>query len=371
MGGRIDDQDNMEQENKMRIEDGIIRQLTEQGYKELNMNVDSMAMYYRMNPAGMEIILILRAISGGEISPEEYKRITGKIKDFFYDKGFSDIHLLGIILTAVPERARFLYYEQDDHFIVDLWNRRLIVYENRSPFFSSLVPVLEDIIHDEEYSTGLSQAEYTGRSGQNGHIKIVSLINSIIIAVNILIYILFHYTGIFGETIDAIKKGALFWYYVKEDREYYRLITSMFLHSDFGHLLNNMMVLFFVGDNLERAAGKIKYLLIYFGSGIIAGISSIGYNMIRKSEIMSIGASGAIFGIVGAMVYILLVNKGRLEDISSRQIILFAVFSLYGGIINVNVDNVAHIGGFIGGIILAIILYRKHKRTGLKKREEY
>ena len=135
----------------------------------------------------------------------------------------------------------------------------------------------------------------------------------------------------------------------------------MFLHSDFEHLMNNMLVLFFVGDNLERAAGKIKYFIIYFGSGIIAGISSISYNMIKEKMVYSVGASGAIFGIVGAMGYILLVNKGHLEDISSRQIILFTVFSLYGGIANANIDNVAHIGGFIGGIILAIILYRRPK----------
>ena len=70
-------------------------------------------------------------------------------------------------------------------------------------------------------------------------------------------------------------------------------------------------------------------MLIYFGSGIIAGISSISYNMVKDRMVLSIGASGAIFGVVGAMAYILLVNKGRLEDISSRQILLLTVFSLW------------------------------------------
>ena len=70
--------------------------------------------------------------------------------------------------------------------------------------------------------------------------------------------------------------------------------------------------------------------------------------MIKDRWVLSVGASGAIFGIVGAMGYMLLINKGRLEDISGRQIILFTIFSLYGGIANANIDNVAHIGGFIG-----------------------
>ncbi|HHT88751.1 MAG TPA: rhomboid family intramembrane serine protease [Clostridiales bacterium] len=348
----------------MRIEEGIIRQLIAQGYKQLGIRIDSMDMFYRPYPMGIEIVLILRAISGNEISPEEYKRIINKIKEYFSEKGFSNIHLLGIIFSAVPERARQLYHNQDDHFIVDLWNRRLIIYENQSPYYSNLISMVEDIVHNEEYTTGLNQKGYIqDRNSHNQKTNIISFINTILIVVNIIIYILVHHTAIFGETIYAMQKGALYWYFVKVDREHYRLLTSMFLHSDFEHLLNNMLVLFFVGDNLERAAGKIKYLVIYFGSGIIAGISSISYNMIKEREVLSVGASGAIFGIVGAMVYILLINKGHLEDISSRQIILFTVFSLYGGIANVNIDNAAHIGGFIGGIILAVILYRRQRKA--------
>ncbi|TAH73872.1 MAG: rhomboid family intramembrane serine protease [Anaerolineaceae bacterium] len=348
----------------MRIEDGIIRQLTTQEYQQLDIKIDAMDMFYRSDYMGTEIVLILRAITGNEISPEEYKLIIKNIKDRFLEGGFSDIHLLGLILTAVPERARRLYLDDDDHFIVDLRDRRLIVYENQSAYFAKLVPIIENIIHDEYYSSGLDQKGYRRSHNTHNHkIHWVTLLNTIFIVANIILYILVHHTVIFGESVYALQKGALSWYIIKEEGEYYRLLTSMFLHSDFEHLMNNMLVLFFVGDNLERAAGKIKYLIIYFGSGIIAGISSISYNMIKERLVLSVGASGAIFGIVGAMGYILLVNKGHLEDISSRQIILFTVFSLYGGIANANIDNVAHIGGFIGGIILAFILYRRPKRA--------
>ena len=165
-----------------------------------------------------------------------------------------------------------------------------------------------------------------------------------------------------------IRKGGIFWYYVIEEKEYYRILTSLFMHSDIAHVFNNMVVLLFVGANLERATGKVKYLLLYFGTGIIADITSIVYNMMKdkqSSDIIatySIGASGAIFGVVGAMIYIIIVNKGRLEDISSRQIILFAIFGLYGGITNAGIDNAAHIGGIIAGVILAMLLYRRPMR---------
>jgi rhomboid protease GluP len=165
-------------------------------------------------------------------------------------------------------------------------------------------------------------------------------------------------------------KGALSWYFVMKEKEYYRVLTSMFMHSDFGHLFNNMLVLLFVGDNLERAAGKYKYLFIYFGTGILAGITSISYNMWKENgqylidnTVFSIGASGAIFGVVGAMLYIVAINRGRLEDISTRQMVLFVVFSLYGGITNTQIDQAAHVGGFLAGILLAAIVYRRRSRT--------
>jgi rhomboid protease GluP len=144
----------------------------------------------------------------------------------------------------------------------------------------------------------------------------------------------------------------------------------MFMHADWSHLINNMIVLLFVGDNLERAAGKFRYLFIYLSSGILAGITSISYNMWKdygdfsfEHSVFSIGASGAIFGVVGAMLYIVIVNKGRLEDISTRQIILFIVFSLYGGIANSRIDQAAHVGGFLAGLLLAAILYRRPRRN--------
>lgn len=344
----------------MKIEDGIKKQLIAMEYQQLDIKTSAMDMFYHSDYMGTEIVLIIRAISGNEISPHEYKRIINNTKNRFIESGFLDIHVLGLILTAVPERVRQLHYDEEDHFIVDLWDRRIIIYENQTPYFTKLASIMEDIIHDDDYSTGLEDKEYSPGYNTHGHkTQWITLFNTILIVANIIIYLLSHHTSILGESANVLQNGALSWYRIKEESEFYRLLTSMFLHSDFEHLANNMLVLFFVGDNLERAAGKIKYLIIYFGSGIIAGISSISYNMIKDSLVLSIGASGAIFGIVGAMVYILLVNKGRMEDISSRQIILFTIFSLYGGIANANIDNIAHIGGFIGGIILALILYRR------------
>jgi rhomboid protease GluP len=164
-----------------------------------------------------------------------------------------------------------------------------------------------------------------------------------------------------------LTKGALSWYYIVEYKEYYRVVTSIFMHADWSHLVNNMIVLLFIGGNLERVIGKWKYLIIYFAGGILAGITSIGYNMWKEyadvvafyDTTISIGASGAIFALVGAVLFIVLINKGRLKEISMRQMVWFVFLSLYGGIANSGIDQAAHVGGFLAGIILAVILYRR------------
>lgn len=341
----------------MKVEEGIKNLLVEKGYQLLSNSISNLDIFYRINGMETDLILILRAIRGNELTTEEYRLIINKIKNVFYQREYQDIHLLGLILSYNPEKAKRFCLAEDEHYIVDLSNRRMIIYEDQDLHFTDIIPLVEDIIHDESYIAEINRNE------RSQNTQWITLINTIIIVTNVLIHLVVH-TGLLGKTDSILRQGALSWYHIKEDGEYYRILSSMFLHSDFEHLMNNMVVLLFAGFNLEKAAGKIRYLIIYFGAGIIAAISSISYNMLKGEMIFSIGASGAIFGIIGAMVYIILINKGRLKDINGRQLILFTIFSLYGGIANADIDNVAHIGGFVAGIILALILYRKKRKSG-------
>jgi len=122
-----------------------------------------------------------------------------------------------------------------------------------------------------------------------------------------------------------------------------------------------MIVLYFLGSKLEQIVGKVKFLILYLSSGFLAGVASIGYNMLKNNNIISAGASGAIFGVVGAMGFIVAINKGRIKDISARQITIFVILSLYNGLTSQGIDNVAHIGGMLSGAIIAAILYRRQK----------
>ena len=121
------------------------------------------------------------------------------------------------------------------------------------------------------------------------------------------------------------------------------------MHFGFDHLLNNMVSLGFLGWYLEAEVGKIKFLLIYFFSGIAGNVLSTVWEIYTGDYAVSAGASGAVFGIIGALVYIAMRNHGRIGDLAGRGLVIMAAISLYHGFTSTGVDNLAHIGGFLGG----------------------
>ena len=188
-----------------------------------------------------------------------------------------------------------------------------------------------------------------------------SYINWILMAANALVFLYLEVAGSSEDAYFMYTKGAMLKAAVLEDGEYYRLFTAMFMHFGIGHLVNNMIVLFALGDNLERALGHVKYLILYLLSGIGANWISMA---VGKSDqmIVSAGASGAIFGVIGGLFYAVAVNKGRLEDLQTKQLAVMIVLSLYMGITSSGVDNAAHVAGLVLGILLGILLYRKPKK---------
>ena len=364
LGGR----EKVEKDNSM-IENRIVTYLINSGYNRINVNVPDIFFTYQKKNDEVYLVSVMN-MDKIKSSEEQYQSIIAQMKALFYNQDITKVYLLSIICTNSPNDVKHLCKDKDVHWILDMTLNRLIIYENQSSDFLGLKGAIEQLLEqDHEYMIQQEEGSYSGEyqaHNQRGTRKrkyaFFTLFNTIIVAINVLIFLYINYSERVGGNYGVVISGALSWEFVRYNREYYRLITSMFMHSEINHLMNNMLVLLFVGDNFERAVGKMKYLFIYFGSGILAGISSFSYNMWKDNRVYSIGASGAIFGVVGAMVYILIVNKGRMENISTRQIALFAIFSLYGGLANARVDNIAHFGGFIAGFLLAIIFYRKPKK---------
>lgn len=191
--------------------------------------------------------------------------------------------------------------------------------------------------------------------------KTPDICNKVLIALNIVVFLALEFLGNTEDSTFMLEHGAMFPWEILVEGQWYRLFTCMFLHFGIRHLGNNMLVLFFLGDNLERALGHVKYVILYVVSGLCASGLSLVMMLRTEDFAVSAGASGAIFGVMGAMIYVLIRNQGRLEDLTAKRLIFMAGLSLYFGFTSTGVDNYAHLGGLLSGILLAILLYRKKR----------
>ena len=147
------------------------------------------------------------------------------------------------------------------------------------------------------------------------------------VAVNVLVYVILEILGNTENSEFMVRMGAVWPPYVKQG-EYWRLFTATFMHFGFEHILNNMLVLICAGPILEKAMGHIKYLCLYLIAGV--GGSTLSYvQMIARGKYdVSAGASGAIFGIIGALLWIVIIHKGRYESLTGKGLLFMIVMEL-------------------------------------------
>ncbi len=181
-------------------------------------------------------------------------------------------------------------------------------------------------------------------------------------AVNILMFLWVETHGS-SNNIDAmIRWGAAYGPMILREGQYWRLLTAAFLHFGIEHIANNMLLLFLMGEQLEQALGHVKFLLHYLLCAIGSNAVSLYFEAGREDFSVGAGASGAVFGVIGGLLWAVIRNGGRLGELSTRQLLIFAGLSVYYGFTATNVDNVAHIAGFVIGFLLSAVLYRKKPR---------
>lgn len=199
--------------------------------------------------------------------------------------------------------------------------------------------------------------------GENG-IRIkrnLPYVTIVIIIVNALIFLGMEMIGSTEDTMFLYSHGAMYWPGVFENGEWYRLITHMFIHSGPEHILNNMFMLGILGYQLEREYGPIKYFITYMVCGVGGALLSAFVEMKMNEAPVSIGASGAVFGIFGVLLVMIFVNRRNQGQVSAPRLIILFVLMVFGNM-EEGVDWMAHLGGALIGVIMALILYRPQKR---------
>ncbi|MFC4799191.1 rhomboid family intramembrane serine protease [Neobacillus sp. GCM10023253] len=172
---------------------------------------------------------------------------------------------------------------------------------------------------------------------------------SIIVAIHLILFICtilpIFPNSWFIETLSGVNL------YIMEG-EYWRLITPIFMHSGFSHMLFNSFALVLFGPGLERMLGGGRFLLVYLVSGLIANVATL---MLEALTYTHVGSSGAIFGLFGYYLALILFKKDTLSKANSQIIITLTVISLVMTFLEPNVNITAHLFGLLGGLLLGAV----------------
>ncbi len=194
------------------------------------------------------------------------------------------------------------------------------------------------------------------RHGQMRYAASRPIVTYMLLVVNVVVFLIIHFFNASGRDLTSLlsmHRGAVV------SGQYYRVITSMFTHEELYHLASNGYALFIYGMLLEPAIGKGRFLLVYFTGGLLGNVLTFAF-MANPS----IGASGAVFGLLGAVIAIHFINPTAMSRAMMTNVILCVflttAFSLRGG-----VNNVAHFGGLFGGYMMTCISIRARVRKRL------
>ena len=241
-----------------------------------------------------------------------------------------------VINEIVTIEGSYDYYEHDNMLIYSLRDKK-VVYSSSS--CKLLIPIINEID--------------TKKKRNNKRDKYMMLTN-ILIAVNLLVFLISAWISknifdidIYTLIIMGAKVNSLI-----DKGQVWRLIPCAFLHGGLIHIFFNMYALKILGPEIEYVYGKVKYLVIYLLSAIAASI----FSYIFGPQSVSVGASGAIFGLFGAMLIFGIKHRKQMGKAYMMNILQVIFVNVIIGISSSNIDNEAHFGGLIVGALIALLL---------------
>lgn len=208
--------------------------------------------------------------------------------------------------------------------------------------------------HDEPQHEAHQNSPGRGPTLPGADSKVV--ITWLLLAINILVWLLMQFIGGFlNQDVDLLLRfGAIFGPLIATG-EYWRLFTAMFLHANLIHLFFNCFALFIFGRLVEGVYGNSRFTIIYLLAGLSGGVLSYMFNRTA----IAVGASGAIFGILGALAAYFVVHRNTLGEMGRRNLTglaTVAAINLAIGLLIPNIDNWAHFGGLVGGFVMGLAL---------------
>lgn len=245
----------------------------------------------------------------------------------------------------------------------------ITILEQRDKITPEIIKIKEELLHSENNSESIKvELEKENKKTFSETVKSIVpsqsyFITPIIIYINVLIYVLMFFSGFnpFESSIETL----IYWggnlRELTLNGQQWRLLSNIFIHDGLIHLIFNTYTLLFIGKELETNLGKKNFLFSYIITGIFASLSSIFFNV----NIVSIGSSGAVFGMYGIITVLLfkksfILAKDRKKSYVN-SIFYILIYNVINGFKYQGIDNAAHIGGYLCGVILGLTFYNSPK----------
>ena len=340
--------------------------LQRDGYQKMATDVPEYTLFFRFENQMVYAFMIVDATQNRFLMPDQYRQMKEAMAGPFTARGISDVHIQSLILAEDTESAKNICQNDIFSWIVDVVNEKLMIFEDKVADFYGMASKIEKYltIEVENYFPEGSQQSVMEGSIADRPAKYIFWINRTLLLLNSVIFLVCMATGDLLYNLGDLNGPSTL-----GDGEWYRFLTSMFLHGSMDHLVGNMLFLYFFGDILEKILGHTKYVILYMLAGIGSGFVSVWMEYVTNNFTPSIGASGAIFGLVGAFIYIIIRQHGRAEGVTLPRILFLTGYSIYSGLVSTNVDNAAHIGGLFFGFFLGIFLYHTGKQNHVEKNQ--
>ncbi len=336
-------------------------ELEKNGYQRIPSNIEQISLFFRVeDQLAVGICLV---DNRGQVVKENslFETVMHKTEILLKEKA-QQVRVIALIITDQMELEKQRQNTPYAFWVIDTSLDEKIVFENQPGNFYGLEQIVDHVLQE----SGKKHCQNSDKQDWNDKWKnSLFSVNTGIVLVNVLLFLWMEFSRD-ANSVWMYRHGAIHIADFLLDPQWWRLLASAFLHFSFSHLLGNMVVLWYIGNFLERLIGWWRYFLFYLIAAVGANIISVAwYWYIGDWNVLTAGASGAIFGVVGMMLFIILRERGRVQGITLQQMLFMVIFTLYAGFANSGVNNSAHVGGLVIGFLCGIIFYR-----GTVKREK-
>ena len=341
---------------------GMEKALTENGYRKMIMSEEKEGcrIYYEVMKSLVNAVIFVDA---GKYDIDFINSFRTSLTLQMGNAGYTTHYMTVVCLdsespayTSDLSVAKQVCSDNAFSWVYDVSQHKIYVYEDQVEDFYGLRRILDNAESYEGDAEPEEQGEYKAPSFKDSvreavtAIKALPKVTAVLILINVIVFIICTLTGSL-----LYNKGASGLKLIEEPIDIYRIFTSMFLHMGLFHLSNNMILLFFLGNVVEKEVGKLTFTAMYFVSGIWGCIAMFISEIILDKDIAVVGASGAIFGLLGVLFALVLFKRVTQRTMPISRVMVVILLSVLNGFSDTNTANWAHVGGLIAGFVFGVI----------------